>query len=187
MGAQLESQFEVADTPNAHASPPAASAADMGDVVERLWRRPGFLIRRCMQQISGVFEQATADMGLTARQYDYLFVLDAVGALGQGEIGEALGLDRSTNTLVLKILERKKWVVREVVAMDTRRRVVRITPAGREAFAHGREAAQKAVACISGAITHEEYATLVTIMRKIVQANLTLPALTREDKAGDIR
>lgn len=148
----------------------------MDETLERLLRRPGFLFRRCLQQISGVFEQATADLGLTARQYDYLFILDALGEIGQGDMGDALGLDRSTNTLVLKILERKKWVVREVVAADTRRRVVRITAAGREAFRQGREAAQEAVTHITDAVSADEYATLLFVMRKIVIANLKSPA-----------
>ena len=77
-------------------------------IAEQLGQRPGFLLRRCLQQTSAVFEQSCADLGITARQYDYLFVLDKVSRIGQGEIGELLGLDRSTNTLVLKILERKE-------------------------------------------------------------------------------
>ena len=142
------------------------------EAIERLHRRPGFLLRRCLQHISGVFEQSCAEQGLTARQYDYLFLLDAVGQMGQGEIGDALGLDRSTNTLVLKILERKKWILREVHEDDTRRRTVTITRAGRSAYASGRAAAEKAVACISDPLSKSEYQTLVKLLQKIMAANL---------------
>ncbi|MGE0796778.1 MAG: MarR family winged helix-turn-helix transcriptional regulator [Lautropia sp.] len=165
------------------AGAPSSADATQGrleEVLERLHRRPGFLLRRCMQHISGVFEQNCADLGLTARQYDYLFVLDVVGEIGQGEIGEMLGLDRSTNTLVLKILERKKWVAREVVESDVRRRVVRITMAGRDAFAQGRAAAETAVACISGSLTKSEYQTLITLLKRIMLANVNRPLARTE-------
>ncbi len=129
-------------------------------------------MRRCLQQTSGHFEQSCAEIGLTARQYDYLFVLNAVGQLGQGELGSTLGLDRSTNALVLKILERKAWVQRVVVATDTRRRLVQITPEGRRTFLAARKAAEGSIQTITSALSTEEYQLLLSLMRKVVQAGM---------------
>lgn len=159
-------------------------ASNMEDALAQLWKRPGFLLRRCLQLTSGVFEQSCAELGLTARQYDYLFVLAKVGTIGQGEIGSALGLDRATNTLVIKILERKKWIEREVVESDTRRRMVRITSEGRAAFAATRRAAKTAISSISDALSPQEYDTLVVLLQKVVAANTQAVEAQAEAAAG---
>ncbi|MFN3735789.1 MarR family winged helix-turn-helix transcriptional regulator [Hydrogenophaga sp.] len=140
--------------------------------IVQLWQRPGFLLRRCLQKTSGSFELSCAEIGLTARQYDYLFVLDKVGQLGQGELGSTLGLDRSTNTLVLKILERKGWTQRVVVPSDTRKRLVQITPEGRQVFLAAQKAAEDSIKTITDALTPAEYQELLRLMRKVVQASL---------------
>ena len=152
---------------------PAAPVAAIGidQIIERLWQRPGFLLRRCLQHTSGIFEQSCSELGLTARQYDYLFVLDLAGEMGQTELAGALGLDRSTNTLVLKILERKQFVEREIVANDTRRRMVRITERGRSVARQARRAAGDAIQCLTNALDPDEYRQLIESLQKVVRAN----------------
>lgn len=151
------------------AAPDAVVGIDQ--IIERLWQRPGFLLRRCLQHTSGAFEQSCSELGLTARQYDYLFVLDMAGEMGQTELAAALGLDRSTNTLVLKILERKQFVERNIVANDTRRRMVRITDRGRSVCRQARVAAGNAIQCLTNALDPDEYQQLIKLLQKVVRAN----------------
>jgi len=161
---------------------PAAPEAPIGidQIIERLWQRPGFLLRRCLQHTSGIFEQSCAELGLTARQYDYLFVLDMAGEMGQTELAGALGLDRSTNTLVLKILERKQFVERKIVANDTRRRMVSITDRGRNVSRQARVAAGNAIECLTNALDADEYRQLIGLLQKVVRANSGQPAYAQE-------
>jgi len=156
---------------------PAASEASVGidQIIERLWQRPGFLLRRCLQHTSGAFEQSCSELGLTARQYDYLFVLDMAGEMGQTELGGALGLDRSTNTLVLKILERKQLVKRKIVANDTRKRLVNITDYGRSVSRQAHVAAGHAIQCLTNALDAGEYQQLIELLQKVVRANSDQP------------
>ncbi len=149
----------------------AEGNTSLDHIKQQLEQRPGFLLRRCLQHTSGIFEDSCAHVGITARQYDYLFVLNMVPELGQGEIAEALGLDRSTNTLVLKILERKQFIEREIVANDTRRRMVRITDSGRTAYRSANAAAKNAIKSISDTLKPDEYALLIALLQKIVKGN----------------
>ena len=135
---------------------------------QRLCDRPGFLLRRCLQLTSGVFEQACSEMGLTARQYDYLFVLDIIGELGQTELADIVGLDKATNTLVIQILERKQWVRRIGAPHDSRKKLVQITAAGREIFAAAQRGADQAIASVRNPLTEPEYRQLLNLMRKVV-------------------
>lgn len=149
----------------------AESNISLDDIKQQLGQRPGFLLRRCLQHTSGIFEDSCAHVGITARQYDYLFVLNMVPELGQSEIAEAVGLDRSTNTLVLKILERKQFIKREIVANDTRRRMVRITDSGKAAYQSANAAAKNAIKSISDILRPDEYATLIALLQKVVKGN----------------
>ncbi|WP_158215362.1 MarR family winged helix-turn-helix transcriptional regulator [Candidimonas nitroreducens] len=151
------------------AAPEASVSIDQ--IIERLWQRPGFLLRRCLQHTSGAFEQSCSELGLTARQYDYLFVLDMAGEMGQTELAGALGLDRSTNTLVLKILERKQFVKRKIVANDTRKRLVSITDHGRSVSRQAHVAAGHAIQSLTNALDAGEYQQLIDLLQKVVRAN----------------
>lgn len=133
-----------------------------------LWRRPGFLFRRCTQNTSAVFEQACGDLDLTARQYDYLFVLNQLREVGQTEIAEMLGLDWSTNTLVLKILERKGWIEREASKTDSRRRLVKISEAGQEIYRRAEIAARNAQAAVWAALDTQEREFLLDVLSKVI-------------------
>ena len=44
-------------------------------IEQKLRERPGFLLRRCPQDTSSTFENGCSEVGITMRQYDYLFVL----------------------------------------------------------------------------------------------------------------
>ena len=146
-----------------------SAAQAMDSARELLWQRPGFLLRRCLQLTSGIFEQSCSEIGLTARQYDYLFVLDIVAEMGQTELAEMVGLDKATNTLVIQILERKQWVRRTVPAHDSRKKVVQITDEGRQVFAAAKLAADKAIGTIGSALSEQEYRQLLQLMRKVAR------------------
>jgi MarR family transcriptional regulator, lower aerobic nicotinate degradation pathway regulator len=148
---------------------------DPEEVIARLWNRPGFLVRRCMQDSTAVFEQACGALGITARQYDYLFVLNEMPRVGQTDIAEMLGLDWSTNTLVLKIMERKGWIVRETAESDSRRREIMLTPEGRKAYRRAEAAARTTHAAMWDVLSAEELNLLRHALSKvIVQAELFL-------------
>lgn len=133
-----------------------------------LRRRPGYLLRRCIQETSGTFERACADVGVTARQYDYLFVLRQASELTQGEISRLLDVDRSTNALVISILEKKGYVRRWTDARDNRRKCIRLTDAGRHAFDQSSQGAQHAADSFFEALDDRERDQLLAYLNRIV-------------------
>ena len=133
-----------------------------------LYDRPGFLLRRCLQETGFAFEQGCVELGLTARQYDFLFILQDRDRMDQDQLARILGLDRSTTGTVLRILERKELVVRQISAADRRKREVTITAKGREIFAAAAPAAKASRDRALGALQPDERRQLLSMLRRIV-------------------
>ena len=132
-----------------------------------LRERPGFLLRLCLQETGQVFERGCAEVGLTPRQFDFLFVLDEVGETTQDRLARILVLDRSTAGLVIGILERKGFVERRVAPADRRKRLVRSTASGRAAFAKASPAAEAARARLFERLSEGEGRQLMRLLRRI--------------------
>jgi DNA-binding MarR family transcriptional regulator len=81
--------------------------------------------------------------GLSLRDHIVLSALHKTGDLTQVELGQALGMDKTTLTAEIDRLERMELVSRRVNPRDRRARIVAITPKGdaaRTAIAAGAEA-----------------------------------------------
>jgi DNA-binding MarR family transcriptional regulator len=138
-------------------------------MITALYDRPGFLLRRCVQETGFAFEQGCAELGLTARQYDFLFALQDGDPMDQDQLARILGLDRSTTGTVLRILERKKLVAREVSGVDRRKRSVILTTAGDEIFHAAESAALASRARALNPLEPEERQIFLSMLRRIVE------------------
>ena len=96
-----------------------------------MFRRPGFLLRRAHQISSALFMDETAALGVTTTQFGMLTILAAREPIDQIGIAKLMKLDRSTTGLVVKNLEDRALIERVIDPDDRRRRVLRLTPAGR--------------------------------------------------------
>jgi DNA-binding MarR family transcriptional regulator len=136
-----------------------------------LYDRPGFLLRRCQQETGWIFEESCAELGLTQRQYDFLFALNESDELDQDHLARLLGLDRSNTGHVIKILLRKGYIERRVKPTDKRKRLVKITKAGRIIFELAKPAAEAARNYLLDLLNPGEQQVLMTLLRKIVLSN----------------
>lgn len=131
------------------------------------------MLNRSSQAAGGYFENACAELGLTVRQYDVLFVLNAEGSCDQDRLAKILGLDRSNTGLVVSNLERKGLISRIIKPDDRRKRTLSITPDGEKlyqaALPHAEEAKQRLFAPLSKA----EQKQLLQLLEKIVVASAT--------------
>ncbi|MCB9293557.1 MAG: MarR family transcriptional regulator [Lewinellaceae bacterium] len=84
---------------------------------------------RELDLLKGVFQ----DTGYTYSQCHALFELDRHGMMAAGELAEALRLDKSTTSRLLKSLVEKGLVKSEINGMDQRQKFFTLTPAGQEA------------------------------------------------------
>ncbi len=96
---------------------------------QKLWSRPGFLVRRLNQIHYAMFyEECKSD--ITPVQHGVLSVLMGSPWLDQTAVGFALGLDRTTSAEVIRRLEEKGLLKRRVNPDDRRSRQTYITEAG---------------------------------------------------------
>ena len=92
-----------------------------------------FNLRRASRAISQLYDEILRPSGLRGTQYTVLRFLDGRGPMTVSELGEQLGMDRTTATRNLRVLEREDRVSTEP-GRDRRTRVVGITPKGRAAL-----------------------------------------------------
>lgn len=90
--------------------------------------------RKAARSITRAFDRKLRPFGIRATQFSALTNLSLRGALTIGELANFLGVERTTLTRNLELLEAKGWVKIEV-GDDARARVVSITRKGRAAIA----------------------------------------------------
>ena len=102
------------------------------NLLRGLENRPGFLIRRAHQISQAIFIEECEGLDITSTQFGVLWVLGHGDQLDQITIARLLGFDRSTTSMVVKLLEDRKLVVRSPDKDDRRRSVLRLTKAGED-------------------------------------------------------
>src|SRR5690625_1830648 len=117
---------------NANISIKDAERAAIQRLRSKLWGRPGFLVRRLHQIHSTLFLEECDIEGITPVQHGILTVLLSRPWTDQSSISYELGIDRTTTADVLRRLEEKKLVERQVNPNDKRSRQVYITTYGIE-------------------------------------------------------
>jgi DNA-binding MarR family transcriptional regulator len=97
---------------------------------DNLSARTSYLLGRAALRVQALGEHDLEPLGITPREYSVLAVLAECSPLSQTQVGEILGLDRTTILKLGAALERKRLVVRERDANDARAYAVALTPAG---------------------------------------------------------
>lgn len=112
--------------------------------LQNVYRRPGFLLKRCHQVTAALFLNHCRDFGVTASQYGALRALEEFPGIDQLAVGRLIGLDRTTAGLVVKLLAERGLLEREVNDQDNRRMRLRLSAAGRRLLASMEPAAARA-------------------------------------------
>ena len=79
-----------------------------------LYQRPGFLLRRAHQLSVGLFEHMFQALKLPPPQFGLLHMLMHSEALDQASLARGLGLDKVTVLHVVRGLETRGWLTRQV-------------------------------------------------------------------------
>jgi MarR family transcriptional regulator, organic hydroperoxide resistance regulator len=125
--------------PTEGAAPPHPSLGP-GPDSELTW-----LLHRAAQRMHALVGAEAQRHGLTLRDHIVLSALHKTADLTQVELGQALGMDKTTLAAEIDRLERKGLVTRRVHPRDKRARILAITPQGdavRTAIAGGTQAAE---------------------------------------------
>lgn len=92
----------------------------------------GFLLNQVAAAVRDRTAQAVARDGVQPRQLGLLFLLRDTGAYSQQQLGECLGMDRTTTMQLVTALEAEGLVVRDDDPADRRAYRLRLTPKGRD-------------------------------------------------------
>lgn len=96
----------------------------------RLEHLLGYALRRAQVRVFQDFEAEMKELGLTPGQLGALFLIEANRGLSQSELGNALGIDRSSVVPLIDRLQKRGWVRRAVRASDRRAHALELAPAG---------------------------------------------------------
>jgi DNA-binding MarR family transcriptional regulator len=135
--------------------------------MDDLYRRPGFLFRRCRQRLAAVWLELAADLDLTLQQYTALRALREYPWIEQTALCEVVMLDRSTTATLLARLEEKALVARKPASDNRRKNLVALTPAGEAMLADVEPRLDAAEVRLLAALDDGERATLIALLERV--------------------
>jgi DNA-binding MarR family transcriptional regulator len=110
-------------------------------------------IRRLSRLVTRLYDAELRDSELEVTQFGVLSALDRLGKATHGQLARGFGMDSTTMTRVVAVLERRGWVVRRA-GTDRRQWIYQITREGRRQLDGARAGwrrAQDRLATILGA------------------------------------
>ena len=100
-------------------------------------------LRQASRAVTRIYDAELRGTGLRSTQHSLLRLLDRVGEVRQGDLGEMASLDETTLTRNLRPLQKSGWVTIRAGA-DRREKLVAITKAGKEKMEQARPAWSRA-------------------------------------------
>lgn len=127
-------------------------------------------LRRATRQVSSLYDEALAPVGLRIGQFSILVLLWESGDLAVGTVADRMGLDRTTAGKNLKPLERQGYIAFKENALDRRSKDVSLTPAGRDVLRRAAPLWQEAQSAFEAAYGSAEARQLKTMLMSVPSA-----------------
>ncbi|MBX3620566.1 MAG: winged helix-turn-helix transcriptional regulator [Rhizobacter sp.] len=134
--------------------------------LDALYARPEFLIRRAHQVASAVFTEACAALDLTPSQYATLYALRECSSVGQNELGRLISLDRSTTSLVVRLLRERGLVQASADATDRRKSLLSLTGAGRQMLNRAEKMSARCSAQLLSVFNQKQAASFLDLLNR---------------------
>lgn len=136
-----------------------------------IYKRPGFLLRRCHQISVSIFRESCAELDLTPAQFGILHAVELNLGVEQIAVARMLGLDRSTTANVVDRLISRDLVRREDHPSDRRRCCLTITGKGRDVLARARDIAALAQGRLLEPLSSADRARLLSLLQQVMEAH----------------
>jgi MarR family transcriptional regulator, lower aerobic nicotinate degradation pathway regulator len=137
------------------------------ELLDLLYLRPGFLLRRAHQLSVGLFEEGCRELGLTPPQYGVLTIVQHAGGCDQATVARGLGFDRVTTLRIVRGLQARGLVARSASAADGRRVQLTLTAKGTAMLARARVLAGEVTQRLMAPLVSAEREQLQTLLRKL--------------------
>ena len=136
-----------------------------------VWTRPGFLVRRLHQIHMAIFLKECAAEQVTPIQWGILTIVKSRPGVGQVELADELGLDRSNVANVVDRLTRRGVLKQTVSKQDRRKRSIAITPKGVALMARFQPKAERAQRRLLEVLSKEERQQFMSLLSRLVDQN----------------
>lgn len=136
-----------------------------------VWKRPGFLARRLHQIHVAIFLMECAGEQVTPVQWGILTIVKENPGVGQVELADELGLDRSNVANVVDRLVRRGALKQVINKLDRRKRSIAITPKGLNLLARFEPKAERAQARVLAVLSAEERKQFMSLLSRLVERN----------------
>lgn len=144
--------------------------------MERIYKRPGHLLRRAQQISDAVFFAECNHLLLTSVQYATLVAIEAHPGVDATQLSTLIAFDRSTLGGVLERLELKDLIHRKPSPHDKRVKLLFLTQNGRKILEEIEPNVERVQERILTPLAAPEREMLMTLLTKLVDLhNETLP------------
>ena len=131
----------------------------------------GYHLRRTQLVVFQKFAEQVGSTQVTPGQFGVLALIQANPGLNQSELGEAMGIDRSTVVAVIDRLEARGIVERQPSPHDRRSNALRLSAAGETLFAEVRELVKAHDHDLARDLTIDERHQLMALLSRIADAD----------------
>jgi MarR family transcriptional regulator, lower aerobic nicotinate degradation pathway regulator len=142
--------------------------------LQDMYRRPGFLLKRCHQISMAIFLDECREFNITQSQYGCLRALQEFPGVDQIALGRLVGLDRSTASMVIKALSERGLIERVVNSRDKRRMRLKVSKSGEKLLTAITPAAARAQTRVIGGLPTESRATFLDLLEKFLAGHAAL-------------
>jgi DNA-binding MarR family transcriptional regulator len=133
--------------------------------------RPGYLVRRLNQIHASLFYEECKDFNVTPVQYGMLTAISFAPGMDQTALGHELGLDRTNTADVLRRLEERGLVMREVSKQDGRVRNAFTTKEGEKIIKTMYPSMLRAQERLLAPLSETEKKKFMQLLHKILEEN----------------
>lgn len=130
----------------------------------------GYQMRRAQLAIFQDFMQTVGSHNVTPGQFGVLVLIDSNSGLNQSELGEAMGVDRSTMVAVIDKLENAGYVVRQPAPNDRRSYALTLSPAGVTLLSRLRPAVLSHEKTMATSLSRVEQNQLIEYLKRIADS-----------------
>jgi len=124
------------------------------------------VVRDAARTISNAYDKALAPSGIRTTQFTLLSVLARESVASVSQLSELLGIDQTTTTRNLSVLEEAGLVMR-VSHHDPRVKLMKLTPKGKQKRQLAVECWQKMQAHVTSSIMPDEWQTFQKVLHTI--------------------
>jgi DNA-binding MarR family transcriptional regulator len=137
----------------------------------RLYRRPGFMVKRLHQVATAIFLEECGRYNMTPSQYQALCAIREHPGIGQSALGKLTGQDRSTVSLVVQLLFDRGLIGRAVNSSDKRSASLRLSQSGVQMLRAVAPAARQAQDRFLSALPAGKRAGFLALLNKLLDAH----------------